>query len=69
MANIKSAKKRVLVAERNAMRNKSIKSEAHKIDKEIVTFIMAIPILIILIIYILLKPPRKEINYTEYINI
>ena len=27
MANIKSAKKRVLVAERNAMRNKSIKSE------------------------------------------
>lgn len=46
-----------------------ITSEAHKIDKEIVTFIMAIPILIILIIYILLKPPRKEINYTEYINI
>ena len=46
-----------------------ITSEAHKIDKEIVTFIMAIPILIILIIYILLKPTKKEINYTEYINI
>ena len=35
MANIKSAKKRVLVAERNAMRNKSIKSEVKTAIKKV----------------------------------
>ena len=35
MANIKSAKKRVLVAERNAMRNKSIKSEVKTSIKKV----------------------------------
>lgn len=35
MANIKSAKKRVLVAERNAARNKSIKSEVKTAIKKV----------------------------------
>ena len=35
MANIKSAKKRVLVAERNAMRNKAIKSEVKTAIKKV----------------------------------
>ena len=35
MANIKSAKKRVLVAERNAARNKSIRSEVKTAVKKV----------------------------------
>lgn len=35
MANIKSAKKRVLVAERNAMKNKAIKSEVKTAIKKV----------------------------------
>ena len=35
MANIKSAKKRVLVAERNAMRNKAIKSKVKTAIKKV----------------------------------
>lgn len=45
-----------------------ITSEAYRIDKDIVTFMMTIPILIILIIYIVFRPIKKEINYIEYIN-
>lgn len=50
-------------------KNIIITNEAHQIDKEIVTLIMTIPVIIILIIYIILKPIKKEINYTNYINI
>lgn len=46
-----------------------ITREASQIDKKIVTLIMTIPILIILVIYIVLKPSKKEIDYTNYINI
>lgn len=43
--------------------------EANLIDKRLVAIIMTIPVIIILIIYIILKPSRKEIDYTNYINI
>jgi len=46
-----------------------ITSDAYQIDKRKVTIISSIPALIILIIYIILKPTKKKINYIEYINI
>lgn len=45
-------------------KNIIITSEAYQIDKEIVTFIMTIPIIIVLIIYVILKPIKKESKYT-----
>ena len=45
-----------------------ITSEAYQIDRRLITIIMSIPVLIILIIYVTLKPPKKEINYKEYID-
>ena len=50
-------------------KNIVITSDASQIDKRTVALIMAIPVLIILIMYIVLKPIKKEIKYTEYINI
>lgn len=46
-----------------------VTSEAYQIDKEIVTLIMTIPVLIILITFIVLKPNKKEFKYIDYINI
>lgn len=46
-----------------------ITSDAYQIDKTKVTIIISIPILLILIIYIILKPTQKKFNYIEYINI
>lgn len=46
-----------------------ITSEATKIDKRIVTIIMATPILTVLIIIIILKPSKKKMVYTDYMNI
>lgn len=46
-----------------------ITSDASLIDKRLVALIMTIPVVIILIIYIVLKPAKKEIKYIEYINI
>lgn len=49
-------------------RNITITNEAHQINKTLVTLIMTIPILIILITYIIIKPSKKEIKYNEYIT-
>lgn len=46
-----------------------INSEATQIDKSLVTLILTIPILLILIIYIIIKPTKKEISYITYLNI
>lgn len=43
----------------------TIKSEAYKIDKLIVTITIAIPILLIIVIYVLIKPSKKKFNYKE----
>lgn len=49
-------------------RNITITNEAYQINKTLVTLIMTIPILIILITYIIIKPSKKEIKYNEYIT-
>lgn len=45
-----------------------ITSEASQVNKEIVTIVMTIPVILFLIIYIILKPTKKEIDYTKYIS-
>jgi len=50
-------------------KNIIITNEAHQINKQLVTIISSIPVLLILIIYILIKPTKKEIDYTNYINV
>ena len=50
-------------------KNIIITNEAQQIDKELVTLTMTIPVIIILVIYVILKPTKKEIQYIEYINI
>lgn len=50
-------------------KNITITNEARQINKLLVTIIFSIPIILILIIYVLVKPSKKEINYTNYINV
>lgn len=52
--------------ETNEEKNIIVTSEAYKIDKMVLTFIMAIPVLMVLIIYVIIKPVKKinyDINY------
>lgn len=50
-------------------KNIIITNEARQINKLSVTIISSIPVLLILIIYIVIKPTKKEINYTNYIKV
>lgn len=50
-------------------KNIIITNEAQQINKLLVTIISSIPILLILIIYIVIKPSKKEIDYTNYITV
>jgi len=50
-------------------KNIIITNEASQINKLLVTIITSIPILLILIIYVLIKPSKKEIDYTNYISL
>ena len=54
--------------EQKEVKNIIITTEASQVNKKIVTIIMTIPIIIILIIYIILKPSQKKINYIDYIK-
>lgn len=54
--------------EQKEVKNIIITTEASQINKNLVTIIMTIPIIIILIIYIILKPSSKKINYIDYIK-
>lgn len=49
-------------------KNIIITKEASQIDKRLVGVIISLPILLILTVYIILKPQKKEINYIDYLN-
>ena len=51
----------------NKEKNIAVTSEASRIDRNIVTMIIMMPLLIILVLYILLKPSKKIVNYAEYV--
>ena len=44
-------------------------NEAHQVNKTLVTLILSLPILIILILYVIIKPSNKEIKYIDYLKV